>query len=463
MCVPLTGWSLGTNYDINDQEMLKTVGLSTTMFLSIFIATLSASAALSKEISDKTALTVMTKPLSRVSFVLGKYVGIAGAVTLAFFVITLVFLLTVRHGVIANARTPVDWPVVVLGITALLLTFVVGGLGNFVFNWSFNSSVVISMAVLFSITLLAVSFLGKNWELISFFDTFNSKVISVELLTAILLIFYAVQLVSAFAVAVSTRLSQVLTLVVTLIFFFVGAMYEFISPKLAANYFLGDKLFWAMPNLPFFFPLDALEKATSIPLGSITLYFLSYLAGVVFVAIALFQTRELAGKQTTSSAPGPVMLISGLGRIASIIAAVVFASTLLKPISYASLSTVGISILLLVIAVAFWLLFKTFGNGNKISYFLNWALAGALITTSLILIVPLFYPAIYGSKTFISIASSISGNAQSIINPTPIIFYSSLGVLLAIMLALPKTRAHFKSDKRAVLIEKIQLASKVEN
>ncbi|NLW85431.1 MAG: ABC transporter permease subunit, partial [Planctomycetes bacterium] len=128
LAVPLAGWTMGESggdYHDTDQKMLENLGLSTLLVGGLFIAAFSASSVLAREIEDHTALTVISKPISRPVFVLGKFSGVAAAVALAYYLCSLVFLMTIRHRVMPAASDPYDIPVIVLGVSAFVLAIVV--------------------------------------------------------------------------------------------------------------------------------------------------------------------------------------------------------------------------------------------------------------------------------------------------------------------------------------------------
>jgi ABC-type transport system involved in multi-copper enzyme maturation permease subunit len=96
-----------------DVKMLKDSGLSTIMILAIVFAMWTASVTIADEIEGKTALTLLSKPVSRWQFIVGKYVGILWPVLLMFVVLGTVLLATVSYKVVYDARetsnpTP-DW------------------------------------------------------------------------------------------------------------------------------------------------------------------------------------------------------------------------------------------------------------------------------------------------------------------------------------------------------------------
>lgn len=59
-----------------DAKMVKELGFDTIMIVSVIFSVLAASMSISEEIEGRTAITVMSKPVSRRQFLLGKFLGI---------------------------------------------------------------------------------------------------------------------------------------------------------------------------------------------------------------------------------------------------------------------------------------------------------------------------------------------------------------------------------------------------
>jgi ABC-type transport system involved in multi-copper enzyme maturation permease subunit len=87
-----------------DVKILKDSGLTTVMVLAILVGVWSASVSVADEIEGRTALTVLSKPVSRRQFVLGKFLGITWSVLLLFILLGTVLLVTVSYKVVYDAR-----------------------------------------------------------------------------------------------------------------------------------------------------------------------------------------------------------------------------------------------------------------------------------------------------------------------------------------------------------------------
>lgn len=434
LTVPLAGWTMGTDYSATDQKMLENVGLATLLWSGLVVAVFCAWAALSKEIEDRTALTVVSKPVPRATFVLGKFLGVAGAVTLAYYLSSLVFLMTVRHGVVSSASTPINWPVIVFGCIALALGILAGGFGNFAFGWSFMSTTIVALAGLLTAALGAMSFFTVDWTLAT-----ESTLIGTDpgqLLLGMYLMFLCVLLLTSVALAASARLGPILTLLVAVGVWFLGsqvpAIRDLLNERLARGEdILGTRVVLALlPDLTVFYPLDALARDWTLPLwfvGLATVYFLAYSGAMLLVAIAIFQTRPVASNPTGSSLPGAVALLSGLGRMAAIAAVVIAAILMTQTATYSLAGLITVAALVLGAVLAYWL-WKAFGRGRKWAWWAVTTLAGS---------------AGLGGAIVLTLAASrddatlLAGYRAAILLATAI----AIVVLIAVM--LPKSRHHF--------------------
>ncbi len=88
----------------DDIRLLKDSGVTLIMVLGMLQAVWSAGTSVSDEIDGRTALTVLSKPVSRRSFILGKYAGIMLAVLVLFVIIAAVLLVVISYKPIYDAR-----------------------------------------------------------------------------------------------------------------------------------------------------------------------------------------------------------------------------------------------------------------------------------------------------------------------------------------------------------------------
>jgi ABC-type transport system involved in multi-copper enzyme maturation permease subunit len=87
-----------------DVKMFKDSSLMTIMVLAILVAVWTASVSVAEEIDGRTALTLLSKPISRREFVIGKFLGIVWANLLMFIVLGVWMLVLTSYKVVYDAR-----------------------------------------------------------------------------------------------------------------------------------------------------------------------------------------------------------------------------------------------------------------------------------------------------------------------------------------------------------------------
>jgi len=202
---PLAGFTMD-----DDQRMFLDLGMATVFTCSALLAAFVATSVLTREIDNKTALTVISKPVGRPMFILGKYVGVAAAIGLGSLYMSLVFMIVEMHTVLQTVRDPVHVPVVVFGVSAFLLGIGIGAWCNFFYDKVFGSTVIVLTTPLLALAYLLSMMFSPNFEPQAMAISFKP-----ELWKGLIVLAMATFVITAVAVAASTRLSQVLTLAVT--------------------------------------------------------------------------------------------------------------------------------------------------------------------------------------------------------------------------------------------------------
>jgi len=297
----------------DDQRMYVDIGISTVFMSGAILAAFLATAVVNQEITNRTVLMVVSKPVPRATFVIGKYVGVTLALIAATAVPAMAFLLVEVHGVMQTAATPYRWPCIVFGSVAIALTIGTATWCNFFYGKSFAAIT----------TLLGGPLLLIAYVLSLFFDpTFQSidpsKEFRGELVVAILLMFVSLSIISAIAVAISTRLGQILTIGITLAILMLGLLSDWIFARkiqdltklIAVRDAAGGGVLdwdhaalWAcmagyavVPNFQVFWIVDAVNQEQPIPFDYISLvvpYGAAMTVAAIAIAIALFQRREV--------------------------------------------------------------------------------------------------------------------------------------------------------------------------
>ncbi len=206
-----------------DNKLLFDIGLSTVFVCGTLLAAFIATAVLSREIENKTILTIVSKPVGRPSVVIGKYFGVAGAMLVAILLMTVFLMYGIRHGVMSTAADDPDQPVIFFSFGAVALSIVLAGIGNYLYGWSFGQTAITLLVPLSLVGYLGVLLLDKEWA----FQPIGTD-IKPQLLLACVSLAMALLVLTAIATAASTRLGQVMTITVCAGVFVLGLLSNFL-------------------------------------------------------------------------------------------------------------------------------------------------------------------------------------------------------------------------------------------
>ena len=226
-----------------DVKMLMTSGMVTIKILAIIIALWTASVSISEEIEGRTALTVLSKPVGRRQFILGKFLGIVWPILLLFIVLGLVFLFTVSIKVVYDARES--------------------------------------------------SKLTPEWQ--------NCYMEVVRILPGLVLAFFEAVVIASISVAISTRVSMLPNLVICGSIYVLGHLGPLIvksaAGKLVFVKFIGQFIAALVPVLDHYEVEGAIAGSHVVPneyLLLAMLYSALYCTAAMLLALFFFEDRDLA-------------------------------------------------------------------------------------------------------------------------------------------------------------------------
>jgi hypothetical protein len=274
----------------DDPKLVKDSTLAVTLLAGLLASVLCASASVAQEIRTGTALTVLAKPVGRLTFILAKYAGLAGTLLLITYANMIASLLASRMAFDAYGST--DSQSLVIYAVAVLLAYGIGGFSNFFLRRPFVSDTVFTFVLLTTLALwVVVQFTHLDRQFV------GAAVVDWRLLPAGVLILFALLVLAGLALACSTRFDTVPTLAICSAFFLVGLMTDYLFKGPAdAGAWWAKFVYAIVPNWQQFWLADALEDKKSIPwsyVASAGGYLLAYLTAALAAALLLFEDREL--------------------------------------------------------------------------------------------------------------------------------------------------------------------------
>lgn len=244
----------------DDIRELKNCGLATLLICGALLAVWTAGNSITNEIEGKTAMTLLSKPINRRQFIVGKYIGIVQGILWLFIPLTI--------------------------LLAFLLYYKVG------YDQRESSQAI-------SPWFETVSVLGMDIP-----GPHPTRLGAVsQILPGIVLCFFQVCVLGAISVAVATRLPMVVNLVTCFAVFVVGNLTPMMvdqGEKVIRNEaveFVARLIATVLPSLHSFDIYGALARGGTVPpdyLGMSLLYGCAYATATILVAFILFEDRDLA-------------------------------------------------------------------------------------------------------------------------------------------------------------------------
>ncbi|MCH8830020.1 MAG: ABC transporter permease subunit, partial [Planctomycetes bacterium] len=155
-----------------DVKMQKDCGLATILIGCLLLAAWTASTSISAEIEGKTTMTLLSKPINRRQFVLGKYVGVLQTILFMLLPLAICFLALIYYKVGYDAAES-----------------------------STNVTEIVEWR--------DVSFLPFQWP----FPTPERWAITTQIMPGLLLIFFEAAILTAISVAIATRAPMIVNIV----------------------------------------------------------------------------------------------------------------------------------------------------------------------------------------------------------------------------------------------------------
>ena len=269
--------------------------MATTLLFGLFASVLCSARTITRELRNGTVLLLMSKPVSRFSFVISKICGILVTLTLFVFICNSATWLSV---LIAKDQFRLSVPLLYFYFGAICAAALFGGIRNYVSQRSFSSNAVVAMAVLFPV-IAAVSHFIRLRGLSDYLKTDAETFMAAGVLVpALCMLFFAVWIMGVISATLATKLEIVGNLLICMILFLTGMVLHYFAAK-AFGAGTTSALFCTslVPNWQLFWMADALANRVRIPLSYFVMTLLStvlYCSVWIGWAFFLFRDNELA-------------------------------------------------------------------------------------------------------------------------------------------------------------------------
>ena len=273
----LSSFALG-----DENRLLVDISLSSMLAVGLFLGGFTAASSLGDEIRRRTVMVLLSKPVPRWVLLSGKFLGIAGAMTLAQLSWVATLLLAIRHRTIHSRFIADEIPVLLFATAGLLLALFFATLQHRR-GYSFPAALSPACALLLNLAAWVTLCLSPEGDWVSPLEQVNSNIFA-----AMLLVHLAVLVLSAIALTASTRLPTPATLAVT-----VGTLF---SGILAGSWGNGETWSRFVPDLQRLWISDGLIRGGDVSLASLgwaCVWGLLTILGMLGLGVALFERRDV--------------------------------------------------------------------------------------------------------------------------------------------------------------------------
>lgn len=271
-------------------EQLKLVvdsSMATSLMFGLVVAVLCASHTVAREMRNGTVLLLLSKPVFRWSFIVGKITGIVMAATLFTAVCNLATIIAVYA---ATDQFHFETGIYYVFVALIAVGCFVGMLFNFWRGSSFPE-----------IASYAIGVVVLGYAVYCLLALPEPTIIMADLGRALVLVNFAVIAMTTVAVVAATRLDVVPNLCICTVVFFLGLVSSYLFQRHTDSGVVNiifDILYAVIPNWQFFWLADAVAVKRPIPASYVwnsLLYMVLFVIIASMWAVAIFQNREAAG------------------------------------------------------------------------------------------------------------------------------------------------------------------------
>lgn len=273
-----------------EPRMVKTSALSVLLLAGFLNAILSSSMSIAQELRSGTALSLLAKPVGRSRFLLAKFLGLAGALGLQTYIGLLAALIASRMAF--DAYGSWDWVAIGLFGGGILAAFLIAAATNYFAHRPFLADASAALVGTMTLAFVLTNFFDRTGAIQSF-----GAAVDWRLIPAGVLVCLALLLLAALALACTTRLTLMPTLLLCSGFFLLGLLSDYLfgnGPRNGA--WLATAFHTVLPNWQVFWMADRLGAEDGIPwsyVGRAAGYAAAYLVLTLAAATLLFEDRDL--------------------------------------------------------------------------------------------------------------------------------------------------------------------------
>ena len=233
---------------------------------------------------EKTSTLLLSKPISRLTFLLAKFCAVALALVFILIPLTGALIMTLKFGIPETASTVLEYPILWFEFLPLMGAVVVSALANYYADKNFASSFVILTNVFMLISLLILEFASRGS-------------IQLNLFYPAVLLWMAGILICPIASLLALRGKVFFTLIFSFLVFTLGLTSNWLFANILNNP-AGRIAYSVVPNFQIFWVEEFWTKQGAVTIlyfGNVLKYVTLYSIGIILLTWSIWERREIAG------------------------------------------------------------------------------------------------------------------------------------------------------------------------
>ena len=266
------------------EKLLLDMSMATILLVGLLVSVLATSSIVGGEMEEKTATLLLSKPLSRFTFLSAKFSAVAVALIFVIIPLTCALIMTLGVGVPEATWSDVKYSILWFEFLPLIGAAVVAALANYYADKNFASSFIILLNIFVVLSLVILSFIMKGF-------------LRMNLFYPAVLLWMAGILICPVASLLALRGKVFFTLTFSFLIFALGLTSNWLFGNLLHN--PGVRIVYSLiPNFQVFWIEEFWTKEKSIPISyfwNVLKYVVLYCTGMLFLAWSIWEKREVSG------------------------------------------------------------------------------------------------------------------------------------------------------------------------
>jgi ABC-2 type transport system permease protein len=267
---------------LNARILILDMSMATILMVVLAVAVLGTSSVIAGEFEEKTSVLILSKPVSRLTFLVGKFLAVAASLILVILPLICVLIMTLFMGVPEAAYSEVKYSILLFELLPLIAAVVIAAGANYYADKHFPSTFIIFFNILLFISFMILYFLNKEG-------------LQINLFYPVIFLWMSGIVMITVASVISLRSTVFLTLLFSFFVFVLG---------LTASYFFGKFLdnplmrmvYSIIPDFQVFWVEEIWMEGKKVSPGyfwNAVKYMLLYSAAMLSLGWALWERREL--------------------------------------------------------------------------------------------------------------------------------------------------------------------------